>query len=238
MRRPDVLVPPRDRDVGIGVGRLPRGRVRTNARAARGRPSARHPEDRRRRPGDRDLRPAGGARPPDQGARARTARCARCRGTIDRRPAGHLPRAVRRRVHRLGDVVGVRTAATSRRWGRRRVRRRCCERHRHRTSPVTAARHVTSSSSTTSSTPSCERAAVGVASWSTSGRGPRRRCVTSGRSSPVRPRPEPIYGPPPADELLRFAVSPVRARIHLAWSPWTDLTVRSRSAPLRRGSAR
>lgn len=25
------------------------------------------------------------------------------------------------------------------------------------------------------------------------------------------------------DELLRFAVSPVRARIHLGWSPWTDL---------------
>jgi UDP-glucose 4-epimerase len=35
--------------------------------------------------------------------------------------------------------------------------------------------------------------------------------------------PEPIHGPTPADELLRFAVSPVRARIHLAWSPWTDL---------------
>ena len=34
---------------------------------------------------------------------------------------------------------------------------------------------------------------------------------------------EPIHGPTPADELLRFAVSPVRARIHLAWSPWTDL---------------
>ena len=25
------------------------------------------------------------------------------------------------------------------------------------------------------------------------------------------------------DELARFAVSPVRARIHLAWSPWTSL---------------
>ncbi len=24
-------------------------------------------------------------------------------------------------------------------------------------------------------------------------------------------------------DLARFAVSPVRARIHLAWSPWTDL---------------
>jgi UDP-glucose 4-epimerase len=35
--------------------------------------------------------------------------------------------------------------------------------------------------------------------------------------------PEPVYGPPAVDELLRFAVSPVRARIHLAWSPWTEL---------------
>jgi UDP-glucose 4-epimerase len=35
--------------------------------------------------------------------------------------------------------------------------------------------------------------------------------------------PEPTYGPAPADELVRFAVSPVRARIHLSWSPWTDL---------------
>lgn len=33
----------------------------------------------------------------------------------------------------------------------------------------------------------------------------------------------PIYGPPAADELLRFVVSPVRARIHLSWSPWTEL---------------
>jgi UDP-glucose 4-epimerase len=45
-------------------------------------------------------------------------------------------------------------------------------------------------------------------------------------------------GPPPesvparSDDLLRFAVSPVRARIHLGWSPWTDLSdglARSRS---------
>jgi UDP-glucose 4-epimerase len=30
-------------------------------------------------------------------------------------------------------------------------------------------------------------------------------------------------GPPDVDELPRFAVSPVRARIHLGWSPWTSL---------------
>lgn len=35
---------------------------------------------------------------------------------------------------------------------------------------------------------------------------------------------DPEHGPPAADDLLRFAVSPVRARIHLGWSPWTDLT--------------
>lgn len=34
---------------------------------------------------------------------------------------------------------------------------------------------------------------------------------------------DPELGPARADDLLRFAVSPVRARIHLGWSPWTDL---------------
>lgn len=33
--------------------------------------------------------------------------------------------------------------------------------------------------------------------------------------------PAPVAGPP--DDLARFAVSPVRARIHLGWSPWTAL---------------
>lgn len=36
--------------------------------------------------------------------------------------------------------------------------------------------------------------------------------------------PEPEYVPSPATEIQRFAVSPVRARIHLSWSPWTDLS--------------
>ncbi len=35
--------------------------------------------------------------------------------------------------------------------------------------------------------------------------------------------PEPQLGPPRRDDLVRFAVSPVRARIHLGWSPWTGL---------------
>jgi UDP-glucose 4-epimerase len=35
--------------------------------------------------------------------------------------------------------------------------------------------------------------------------------------------PEPVLRPPRHDELIRFAVSPVRARIHLAWSPWTTV---------------
>jgi UDP-glucose 4-epimerase len=35
--------------------------------------------------------------------------------------------------------------------------------------------------------------------------------------------PAPLYVAPSEDDLGRFAVSPVRARIHLAWSPWTDL---------------
>ncbi len=35
--------------------------------------------------------------------------------------------------------------------------------------------------------------------------------------------PEPELAPARPDDLLRFAVSPVRARIHLGWSPWTEL---------------
>jgi UDP-glucose 4-epimerase len=34
---------------------------------------------------------------------------------------------------------------------------------------------------------------------------------------------EPKVGPTRADELGRFAVSPVRARIHLSWAPWTSV---------------
>jgi UDP-glucose 4-epimerase len=34
---------------------------------------------------------------------------------------------------------------------------------------------------------------------------------------------EPLKTPVRADELPRFAVSPVRARIHLGWSPWTSV---------------
>jgi UDP-glucose 4-epimerase len=36
-------------------------------------------------------------------------------------------------------------------------------------------------------------------------------------------RTEVTEGPTRRDDLLRFAVSPVRARIHLGWSPWTEL---------------
>lgn len=34
---------------------------------------------------------------------------------------------------------------------------------------------------------------------------------------------EPTVGAVRSDDLVRFAVSPVRARIHLQWSPWTDV---------------
>jgi hypothetical protein len=34
---------------------------------------------------------------------------------------------------------------------------------------------------------------------------------------------EPEFQPPRVDEVARFSVSPVRARIHLSWSPWTTL---------------
>ncbi len=34
---------------------------------------------------------------------------------------------------------------------------------------------------------------------------------------------EPLIDRPRRDDLVRFAVSPVRARIHLAWAPWTTI---------------
>jgi UDP-glucose 4-epimerase len=36
--------------------------------------------------------------------------------------------------------------------------------------------------------------------------------------------PEPSYVTARDDELTRFAISPVRARIHLGWAPWTTLS--------------
>ncbi len=39
----------------------------------------------------------------------------------------------------------------------------------------------------------------------------------------------PVPTPARADEIQRFALSPVRARIHLGWSPWTSLDVGLRS---------
>jgi UDP-glucose 4-epimerase len=35
--------------------------------------------------------------------------------------------------------------------------------------------------------------------------------------------PDPVKAPARADELPRFALSPVRARIHLGWAPWTTV---------------
>jgi UDP-glucose 4-epimerase len=41
--------------------------------------------------------------------------------------------------------------------------------------------------------------------------------------------PDPVTAARRPADLARFAVSPVRARIHLAWSPWTDLAQGVRS---------
>lgn len=44
------------------------------------------------------------------------------------------------------------------------------------------------------------------------------RMIATGRAPA-----EPAVGPARVDDLARFSVSPIRARIHLAWSPWTEL---------------
>ena len=41
--------------------------------------------------------------------------------------------------------------------------------------------------------------------------------------------PEPTAAPRRSDDVVRSAVSPTRARIHLAWAPWTELRVGLRS---------
>jgi UDP-glucose 4-epimerase len=41
--------------------------------------------------------------------------------------------------------------------------------------------------------------------------------------------PPPVSAPRRTNDIARFAVSPTRARIHLAWAPWTDLAVGLRS---------
>ena len=56
--------------------------------------------------------------------------------------------------------------------------------------------------------------------------------IGTGEQTPVRELwermsggvgPAPVPAPPRPDDLVRFAVSPVRARIHLGWTAWTDL---------------
>lgn len=55
--------------------------------------------------------------------------------------------------------------------------------------------------------------------------------VGTGDQTPIRdlwaaiaPGVAPVMAPARIDEIQRFAVSPVRARIHLGWSPWTSVT--------------
>ena len=85
------------------------------------------------------------------------------------------------------------------------------------------ARRGTSSSSTTSSTRSCASGRRGSGLVVNVGTGVQ----TTIRDlwAPIAPDgPAPTHvAPARPDELLRFAVSPVRARIHLGWSPWTSL---------------
>ena len=225
MRRPDVLVPPRDRDAGFGVGRLPRrprsARTLALLEAARqhgipklvvavpatalyGRPAA------------RDL--------PIKERDARTARRARCRGASDRRPAGHVPRAARRRVH--GPRAWRRSTAPANAptavWWRPSQRR-----------PLNAvAPHVAGDGRQTRDFVFVDDVVDALVRAGERGERPRRQ--HRHRDADVGPRPVgssiagataagPIMAHRPADELLRFAVSPVRARIHLSWSPWTEL---------------
>ena len=163
------------------------------------------------------------SRPAGQGGPAGGAGRAGRRRHGHRRPAHRLPRGLRRRVHGAGGGVGLRAAAAPRRRRRRGRRRRRRRRVAVHGRAATGARPATSSTSTTSSTPWPGPASGGAGWWSTSAPGRRRPSATCGPSwRPRRDRRRRRRAGPTS--CCRFAVSPVRARIHLGWSPWTPLS--------------
>ncbi len=98
-------------------------------------------------------------------------------------------------------------------------RRRCCT--------ATAARPATSCSSTTSSTRWCRSASRGSGLVINIGTGEQTSIADLwsriAATFPGADAVEPERGPARLHDVQRFAVSPVRARIHLGWSPWTGL---------------
>ena len=193
--------------------------------------SRRH-QGHRHAPGHVDVRVPVGPGPAGAGGGAAAPGRARRRRQGHRRPA-------RARTGRAG-------ASSSRRWPRSTVYgprqrpdaavlagdgRGRGRRSAGRGSPATAARPATSSTSTTSSTRWCGRVGGAAGSSSTSAPASRRRCATCGRCVAPEAAPPTFVAARP-DELARFAVSPVRARIHLAWSPWTSARRGARRPPL------
>ena len=223
MRRPRAIY-----HLALLPGTMPRrsplGRVvHVDARRARRGRAGRRRQGRRGAAGDRDVRPPVGRDLPVKEGALEAARCARRRRQGDRRPAD-APTASASAIEftalAAGAVYGPRqrpdggvvAALRRRRDGRSpataqrrrppdarlRVRRR--RRRRPRPRPASG----------------------GAGWWSTSAPACRRRSATCGRWWRPAVR-RPTFGPPRPDELDRFAVSPVRARIHLGWSPWTTL---------------
>ena len=141
---------------------------------------------------------------------------------VARRPARPLSRAARRRVQRPGHVVGVRQPAARRRRGGGGPRRRPRREASRRGSPATAARRATSCTSTTWSTRSSAPASAGSGLVVNVGTGVQTS-LRDLAALVARDSPPPSFVAARPDELVRFSVSSVRARIHLGWAPWTAL---------------
>ena len=200
------------------------GRVRPDARAAGGRPPTRHPEDRRRR----FQRPRSTGARPRATCRSRNSRSNRvgCGASSPASSSTCWPRTVSVDAieftvlgprHRSTAPANVPTAAwwppfveaaatgrpptitgDGRQTARPRVRRR-----RRRC----AVRAGTRGSGLVVNVGTGEQTSVREL-WA----------LVAGATAPGADQ-----GAAAADELPRFAVSPVRARIHLGWSPWTTV---------------
>ena len=237
---------PRSCSTSSAPAPAPRARDRRRARAGRHRqPAGGGPRLRRRQGGRRPRRHgalrrgavegAAGPRGPALRSRRRSA----ASSSAPSPTCWPVPGRARARVHRAGAVERLRRRASGRRGGvvaaileagaegkpaplpgdRRQTRDLALHRRRRRR-------------------PRAGRRPGGAASWSTSAPASRPRSATCTACAPVTSRRRRSSWRPDADCRRGSPLSPVRARIHLGWAPWTTLPRRPRRPPVEPSAAR
>ena len=198
---------------------------------------ARCRQGRRRAPGDGALRTSRARRAAGEGGRPFARRCARRRRPGDRRPARGRTASAARRVHRarLANVYGPRQRADG---GVVAAFLAAVDAGSAPTIHGDGRQTRDFSSSTTRSTRSSAPRDHGGGLVINIGTGVQTSIRDLWAADRPAPRPAPAHRRRPRpDELARFAVSPTRARIHLAWAPWTDLADGLRAAASRSADA-